>query len=357
MILSTQDKRSDARLTVFSSIEDEFLTYSRQFMEKLNMKQILVTGGAGFVGSHVVKLLGQKGYTPITYDNLSMGTAKSVIAGEFIQGDLADLKVLDQVFATYSIAAVMHLAGSIDIRESISDPAFYYGNNLANTLNLLNTMCKYDVKHLIFSSSAAIFGYPKTPKITESHPMDPISPYGRSKLYVEKILEDFDAAYGIKSSCLRYFNAAGGDPDGLVKNCKKKESNIIPLILKSQLAPNGWITLFGTDYNTPDGTCVRDYIHVLDIANAHILALEQIWKNGVSTQYNLGNGNGFSLREVVETATAVTGKPVRVIDGPRRPGDPAILIADSTKAQTHLGWTPQYPSLETIIADAWKGIA
>ncbi len=321
------------------------------------MATILVTGGAGFVGSHVVKLLGQKGYTPLTYDNLSVGSAESVVTGQFIQGDLADKDALERVFATHPIEAVMHLAGSIDIRESVSNPALYYANNVVNTLNLLETMRKHGVKTLVFSSSAAIFGYPKTAKISESHPMEPISPYGRSKLYVENILSDFDAAYGIKSSALRYFNAAGGDPDGKVRNSKKKETNIIPLVLKSLLAPNGTITLFGTDYDTPDGTCVRDYIHVSDIANAHLLALEQLRKNGISTHYNLGNGNGYSLREVIKTAAEVTGKPVRVIEGPRRPGDPTLLIADSTKAQKELGWHPQYPSLKVIIADAWKAIA
>lgn len=321
------------------------------------MPNILVTGGAGFVGSHVVKLIGLKGYTPITFDNLSMGTAKSVVAGEFVHGDLADKNALEKAFATRAIEGVMHLAGSIDIRESVANPALYYENNVVNTLHLLEAMRKHGVEKLVFSSSAAIYGYPRTPKINESHTMEPISPYGRSKLYVENILADYDAAYGIKSSCLRYFNAAGGDPEGKVRNSKKKETNIIPLLLKSLLTPNGKITLNGTDYPTPDGTCVRDYIHVCDIANAHILALEQLIKTPVSTHYNLGNGNGYSLREVIQAAAEVTGKPIHVVEGPRRPGDPAILIADSTKAQQELGWHPQYPTLKTIVADAWKSIA
>jgi UDP-glucose 4-epimerase len=319
-------------------------------------KNILVTGGAGFVGSHIVKLLAIKGYSPITVDNLSIGSVNAVVAGEFIEGDLADIQALDNIFSSHRIDAVMHFAAFIDIRESMMDPAKYYNNNVCNTYNLLEMMRKHGVKNLIFSSSAGIFGYPHMEKIDENHPVKPISPYGKSKLIVEMMLEDYDSAYGIKSSCLRYFNAAGGDPEGVVKNHKKVESNLIPLILKSLNDKNGCITIYGTDYPTRDGTCVRDYVHVNDLARAHILALEKLWKEKKSTHYNLGNGNGFSIREVIDSVERVTGKKVRVKEGDRRPGDPPILIADSSKAEDDLKWTPEFPKLDTIVLHAWQAI-
>lgn len=324
-------------------------------MSSIN-KNILITGGAGFVGSHVVHLLASRGYCPITFDNLSIGSIKAVVAGKIIEGDLANTAALDRLFSTYPIAAVMHFAASIDIRESMGNPAKYYDNNVCNTYNLLESMRKYNVNNLIFSSSAGIFGHPQTAKIDENHPCKPISPYGKSKLIIEMLLEDYDHAYGLKSSCLRYFNAAGGDPQGIVKNHKTKESNLIPLILKSLLSKDGSITIYGTDYPTRDGTCVRDYIHTSDLGMAHILALEQLLKNRTSTQYNLGNGNGFTIREVITAVETVTGKKVRIIEGDRRPGDPPILIAESTKAQKVLGWNPQYSCLHTIVEHAWKAI-
>lgn len=319
-------------------------------------KNILVTGGAGFVGSHVVAQLADQGYFPITFDNLSRGSIKAVTSGEFVYGDISDKDAIDRVFSKYAIDAVMHFAAFIEIGESMAKPAKYYHNNVCNTFNVLEAMCKHGVKHFVFSSSASIFGYPKSPKIDENHPVNPISPYGKSKLMIEMMLEDFDAAYGLKSCCLRYFNAAGGDPKRLVKNHKTIESNLIPLILKSLLSSDGSITVFGNDYPTFDGTCIRDYVHVEDLARAHVLALEKLNETQMSQKFNLGNGNGFSILEVIEAVKKVTGKPVIVNLGSRRSGDPSILIAESTKAAKELKWNPKFTMLETIVEHAWQAI-
>lgn len=322
-------------------------------MEKRN---ILVTGGAGFVGSHLVKALFEKGYFPITFDNLSRGSEKAVIAGDFFYGDIADGKALDEAFTRYPIDAVMHFAAFTEISESMVQPAKYYDNNVCNTFNLLEAMRRHHVKYFIFSSSAAIFGYPETLKIDETHPKRPISPYGKSKLMIEMMLEDYDKAFGIKSSSLRYFNAAGGDPDRRLRNHKRVESNLIPIILKSLLDPNGAITVFGNDYETKDGSCVRDYVHVADLSRAHILSLENLLQTWASSHYNLGNGNGFSIFQVIDAIQKVTGKKVRFRCGDRRLGDPPVLIADSSKAAKELLWTPRYDSLELIIEHAWQAI-
>lgn len=322
----------------------------------MKKKNILVTGGAGFVGSHVVQHLAKQGYHPITFDNLSRGSQAAVVAGDFIQGDIADRRALDHVFEKYPIDAVMHFAAFIEIGESMKHPAKYYDNNVCNTFALLEAMRCHQVNHFVFSSSAGIFGHPLSPKIDEAHPTRPISPYGKSKLMIEMMLEDYDSAFGIKSSCLRYFNAAGGDPEGHVKNHKSVESNLIPIILKSLIEKNGNLTLFGMDYPTHDGTCVRDYVHVADLSKAHVLALENLWQNHSSSHYNLGNGNGFSILQVVDAVKTVTGKNISIIQGSRRPGDPPILIADSTKAARELGWSPKYTCLKTIVEHAWKAI-
>lgn len=314
---------------------------------------ILIAGGAGFIGSHVAKMLERRGYRPVVFDNLSSGSQKAIGDIPFILGDLARTEDLDLAFKKFPFNAVMHFAALIDVGESVVNPLKYYVHNVSYTLNLIEAMQRHNVNALIFSSSAAIFGLPQQPRINEDHPCRPINPYGETKLMVEKILRDCDTAYGLKSSCLRYFNAAGGDPLGEVKNFKRKEANLIPLVLRHLKNPSQPVTIFGADYPTPDGTCIRDYIHLEDLGTAHILALEQLLKTNVSTNYNLGNGNGFSVREVIRAAKSVTGLKVSVIEGSRRAGDPAQLIADARKARRELGWTPHY-TLEQMIAHAWQ---
>jgi len=322
----------------------------------MSSKTILIAGGAGFIGSHVAKMLALHGYQPVIFDNLSSGSRKAVKYGDFIEGDLANKAELQKIFEEFNISAVMHFAALIDVGESVTDPAKYYANNVTNTLILLETMRRFGVKSLIFSSSAAIFGLPQQARITEEHVCQPINPYGETKLIVEKILRDYDMAYGIKSSALRYFNAAGGDPSGEIKNYKHKETNLIPLVLRSLMQADGKLTINGTDYPTPDGTCIRDYIHIEDLGLAHILALQKLLEGGDSANYNLGNGNGFSIREVIHAAETITHLKVNVIEGPRRAGDPPILIADSQKARRELGWVPRYSNLETIVEHAWLAL-
>lgn len=324
-------------------------------MEEIK-KTILVVGGAGFIGSHINKMLHQAGYQTIVLDNLSIGNQKAVTRGIFIEGDIADTKLLNELFNQYPIDAVMHFAAFIDVGESIHEPYKYYLNNVANTINLLEQMRHHDVKTCIFSSTAAVFGIPQTLPVSEEHPCLPINPYGASKLMVERILKDFDQAYGIKSSSLRYFNAAGGDPEKEVKNFKKRESNLIPLILRSLKNGGPPIKIFGTDYPTSDGTCIRDYIHILDLGQAHIKAMERLWKGEPSASFNLGNGNGFSVREVIRAIEKVTGMQVPFIEGIRRAGDPPILVADAKKAKKILDWRPNYPELEQMIQHAWDAL-
>lgn len=320
------------------------------------VKNILVTGGAGFIGSYVNKLLHQAGYETIILDNLSTGSRSVVRQGTFVEGNCGDVEVLKSLFSQYPIDAVMHFAALIDVGESISKPALYYENNVAGTLNLLKMMNQFDVKKLIFSSSAAVYGNPQQElPIKETDPCLPINPYGESKLMVEKILRDCDRAYQLKSCSLRYFNAAGGDPDGEIKFEKKHISNLIPLILRG-IKSSVPLTIYGTDYPTKDGTCIRDYIHIHDLATAHLLALEKLFQGGKTDCFNLGNGSGFSVREVIAAAEKVTGIQVQVIEGARRPGDPPLLIADSQKAQRDLNWKTRYPDLETIIAHAWQAM-
>ncbi|CUI16188.1 UDP-glucose 4-epimerase [Candidatus Protochlamydia naegleriophila] len=321
----------------------------------MKSKTILIVGGAGYIGSHVNKMLNQAGYQTIVIDNLSRGRAETVLYGTFVQGDIADTVFLNQFFEQHSIDAVMHFAAYIDVGESVYDPAKYYQNNVANTLNLLMAMIRHQIKTFIFSSTAALFGEPLTPMINEEHPCHPLNPYGESKWMVEKILRDFETAYGLRYSCLRYFNAAGGDPEGKIKNYQARTSNLIPLILKSLKKDNGSITIYGTDYPTPDGTCIRDYIHIEDLGRAHITALEELLAGHSSSHYNLGNGKGFSVREVIQTVEKVLGKTVQTIEGERRPGDTPILLADASKAAKALNWHPQY-SLEKMIEHAWKAL-
>lgn len=314
---------------------------------------ILVVGGAGYIGSHMVKRLGQAGCHVTTLDNLSSGHRDAVLFGEFVLGDIADRPLLEQVFARGQFDAVMHFASFIQVGESVQAPAKYYGNNLVNTLQLLDVMLTHGVKHLIFSSTAATFGEPQYVPIDEAHPQQPINPYGRTKLMVEQILADYDKAYGLKSVCLRYFNAAGADPEGQLGERHDPETHLVPLVLQAANGRRSHISVFGRDYDTPDGTCIRDYIHIADLCEAHWLALQHLRRGGASEAFNLGNGNGFSVQEVIDTAQQVTGRIIPVQEGPRRAGDPARLVADATRAREQLGWRPQYADLATLIGHAW----
>jgi len=314
---------------------------------------ILVVGGAGYIGSHMVLALSEGGHEVTTLDNLSGGYRDAVLAGRFVQGDLGDVRLLDELFAAQRFDAVMHFASYIQVGESVIHPAKYYDNNLGNTLRLLDAMVRHDVRCFVFSSTAAVFGEPDYSPIDESHPTRPINPYGRSKLMVEEILRDYDRAYGLRSIALRYFNAAGADPGGRLGERHQPETHLIPLVLQAASGRRPAITVYGRDYDTPDGTCIRDYIHVTDLCQAHLLALEHLLQGEPTTAYNLGNGNGFSVQEVIDTARRITGKAIKVQEGERRGGDAARLVADATRARRELGWTPAYPDLDEVIAHAW----
>lgn len=318
------------------------------------LKTVLVVGGAGYIGSHMVWLLGQKGVDVVTLDNLSSGHRDAVLHGKFVHGDIADRLILDKVFSEHNFDAVMHFASFIQVGESVQDPAKYYQNNFTNTLNLLNAMRTHNVGRFIFSSTAAIFGEPEYSSIDEAHPKRPINPYGWSKLMVEQALADYDRAYGLKSVCLRYFNAAGAHPDSLLGERHDPETHLIPLILQAASGHRQNITVFGRDYKTPDGTCIRDYIHILDLAEAHWLALQYLQADGQTTAFNLGNGNGYSVESVIQAARRVTGKAIPVLEGQRREGDPAQLVANADEIKLRLGWQPAYADLDTIVAHAWQ---
>lgn len=315
---------------------------------------ILIVGGAGYIGSHMVKLLGQQGCKVTVFDNLSFGHADAVLYGDLVVGDLADTQALDSLFSAHHFDVVMHFASSILVGESVQNPAKYYRNNVANTQNLLDVMIKYDVKKFIFSSTAAIFGEPIYTPIDEAHPKEPINPYGRSKWMVEQILEDYDKAYGLKSICLRYFNACGADPDGELGERHDPETHLIPLVLQAASGKRDNITVFGQDYDTPDGTCIRDYIHIVDLCQAHWLAIEHLSNYNQSKRYNLGNGDGFSVQQVIDVCKRVTGKDISVCYGERREGDPAVLVANASLAVSELAWKPNYPELEEIVNHAWQ---
>ena len=318
---------------------------------------ILVTGGAGYIGSHAVLALKRVGYDVVILDNLVYGhrdLVEKVLQVELVVGDTGDRTLLDNLFNTHNIAAVMHFAAFAYVGESVTDPAKYYRNNVLGTLTLLEAMLAASIKKFVFSSTCATYGVPEVVPITEDHPQNPINPYGATKLMVERILSDFDVAYGLKSVRFRYFNAAGADPNGKLGEDHNPETHLIPLVLLTAARRRESISIFGTDYPTPDGTCIRDYIHVSDLADAHILGLEYLLKGGDSEVFNLGNGNGFSVREVIETTQLVTGKDIKVLECDRRPGDPAVLIGSSDKARNILGWQPQYSSLKEIIAHAWQ---
>ncbi len=315
--------------------------------------KVLVVGGAGYIGSHMGSLLAEAGHEVVTLDNLSNGYRDAVLQGEFVEADLADKVALDRILGGAGFDAVMHFASFIQVGESVVEPAKYYENNVSNTLNLLNAMVKHGVRNFIFSSTAAIFGEPAYTPIDEAHPAEPINPYGRSKYFVEQILQDYEGAYGLKSVCLRYFNAAGAHPEGILGERHMPETHLIPLILQAASGRRDSISVFGRDYPTPDGTCVRDYIHVMDLCDAHLLALEKLLATGKSAQYNLGNGNGFSVKQVIDSAARVTGRQIRVIYAARREGDPAVLVADSRSAMDELGWNPRFADLDSIVEHAW----
>lgn len=317
-------------------------------------KRILVTGGAGYVGSHTVKELLAKDYHPIVYDNLSQGHKEAVQGGELIVGDLANQEELRKCLNKYKIEAVIHFAASCYVEESIKDPTQYYENNVVNGLNLLKVMLESGVKKIVFSSSCAVYGVPRKIPIPESHSLNPINPYGMTKLIFEKILKDYEQAYRMKYISLRYFNAAGADESAKIGENHNPETHLIPLVLQTVLGQKENIEIFGTDYPTPDGTCIRDYIHVSDLARTHILALEKLLKEEPSDVFNLGLGKGYSVKEVINAACQVTGKKIRTRETDRRAGDLPKLVADTSKAKRELGWKPEYIKLEDIISTAWE---
>ncbi|MEM9276137.1 MAG: UDP-glucose 4-epimerase GalE [Cyanobacteria bacterium P01_F01_bin.143] len=318
---------------------------------------ILVTGGAGYIGSHSVLALQQAGYEVIILDNLVYGhqdLVETVLKTKLIIGDTCDSNLLQQIFSTYSIDAVMHFAAYAYVGESVTNPAKYYHNNVVGTLTLLQAMLEAGINKFVFSSTCATYGVPQEVPIEEEQPQNPINPYGMTKLMVEKMLHDFSHAYDFRSVCLRYFNAAGADPGGMLGEDHNPETHLIPLVLQTALGHRESISIFGTDYDTNDGTCVRDYIHVTDLAQAHILALKYLLKDGKTDVFNLGNGNGFSVKEVIETAKKVTGKEIKALECDRRPGDPPTLVGSGQKARSILGWDPQYSALEDILSHAWQ---
>lgn len=317
---------------------------------------ILVTGGAGYIGSHTVLALQEKGYDVVILDNLICGhrdLVESVLKAKLIVGDINDYNLLIQLFSTYSISAVIHFAAYAYVGESVENPRKYYRNNVVGSLILLEAMLDYGVNKIVFSSTCATYGVPENVPIVESQSQRPINPYGASKLAVERILLDFDQAYDLKSVIFRYFNAAGADPKGRLGEDHDPETHLIPLILYTALGRRSHINVYGTNYPTPDGTCIRDYIHVTDLANAHVLGLEYLLKGGQTDIFNLGNDNGFSVKEMIETARFVTNCSIPVIEGDRRPGDPPILVGSAAKTKQTLGWIPQYPNAETILGHAW----
>ncbi len=316
--------------------------------------KVLVVGGAGYIGSHMVKMLGKTGHHVVTLDNLSTGYRDAVKYGDFVEGDISNSEFLDSVFSSNEFDGVMHFASFIEVGESVRDPAKYFRNNFANTLNLLDAMVRHKVKCFIFSSTAAIFGEPEYTPIDENHPENPINPYGKSKLMVEQALDDYEKAYGLQSVCLRYFNAAGADPEGELGERHNPETHLIPLILQAASGRRDKISIFGQDYSTPDGSCVRDYVHIVDLCSAHLLALGQLIKGSGSRRFNLGNGNGYSVIEVIEAVKKVTGKDFDVVSELRRPGDPAVLVADSSLARSELGWEPVNDDLDVIVQHAWN---
>lgn len=316
------------------------------------MKNVLVTGGAGYIGSHACKALAASGYRPIAYDNLVNGHRRAVQWGPFEHGDILDRTRLDTVIAAYRPAAVIHFAAFAYVGESVEDPGKYYRNNVAGSLALLEAMRDHDITRMVFSSSCAIYGEPARVPISESSPLVPVNPYGMSKLIAERMISDFAAANGMRWMALRYFNAAGADPAGEIGEVHDPETRIIPRAIAAALGETGPFAVFGTDYDTPDGTCIRDYTHVSDLARAHVAALDAMDDNVPSQPINLGTGHGVSVRQVIDSVEECTGKSVPVTFAPRREGDPAVLIADPARAKAILGWKPQYPGIGESVKTA-----
>lgn len=318
---------------------------------------VLILGGAGYIGSHMVKYLLDQGCDCIVLDDLSTGFVDSVPASvPFYQGDLANQSLLGNIFAKHGVNAVMHFAAFSQVGESVTQPQEYYDNNLAKTLVLLQSMADHGVKQFVFSSTAAVYGNPVQDRIDEQHPVNPINPYGRTKVAIEWVLEDYAQAYGLSSVCLRYFNAAGAQPNARNGERHDPETHLIPLVLQAASGRREAISVFGSDYDTADGTCVRDYIHILDLAQAHLLALEWLGKQHAGTYkaFNLGNGNGYSVRQVIDVVKSVTGKGFKIIEADRRAGDPAVLVASADLAKQELAWVPQHLQLEKIVEHAWQ---
>ena len=315
---------------------------------------ILVTGGAGYIGSHACKALAQAGFLPVTFDSLEYGHREAVLWGPLIEGDLADRELLDTVMQDYSIQAVVHFAAYAYVGESMQNPGKYFNNNIANTTSLLEAMRNNGVGSIVFSSTCATYGIPEQLPIDESHPQAPVNPYGESKLFIERALHWFGVAYGIRSVALRYFNAAGADPDGEIGEQHDPETHLIPLIIETALGQRPAIDIYGTDYPTPDGTAIRDYIHVSDLAEAHVLALGYLFDERESICLNLGTGQGYSVREVIDAVANCGNMNITTRDCPRRAGDPAELVADARQARRALNWVPHRSSLEQIVATAYR---
>lgn len=314
---------------------------------------ILVTGGAGYIGSHMCKLLREKRIEHVVFDNLERGHERATGRSPLFFGDLRDRTSIDRLFSEFEITGVMHFAGYIEVGESVIKPSQYYRNNVGGTLNLLEAMTRAKVMKIVMSSTAAVYGEPETNPIDEDHPTNPTNPYGQSKLMVEQMLTDFGKAYDMEAMVLRYFNAAGADPDGRFGEDHNPETHLIPNVLLAAAGKRDTFRIYGTDYETKDGTCVRDFVHVMDLCNAHLLALEKLQSEGGGKTYNLGTGSGFTVREVVTAVQKVVGRSVAVEEGARRPGDPACLVASCERAKSELGWNPQFVDLEETIGHAW----
>lgn len=327
------------------------VTSGRRFFKLIN---VLITGGAGYIGSHAAKALALAGFQPVVLDNLSTGNRQAVQWGPLIEGDVRDKALIEETVAAYRINAVLHFAANAYVGESMVSPRKYFQNNVANSLELLGTLIDIGVRHVVFSSTCATYGVPEHLPIREEHRQAPINPYGESKLFIEKALRWYGRAHGLSFVCLRYFNAAGADPDGEIGECHDPETHLIPLVLQAATDDQRQATIFGTDYATPDGTAVRDYTHVSDLADGHVRALKHLLAGGMSLNLNLGTGTGYSVRSVISSVERVSGKRVRVIEKPRRPGDPDVLIANAAKARELLGWRPAFSSLDAIVQTAWS---
>lgn len=317
-------------------------------------RHVLVTGGAGYIGSHACKALAAAGYLPVSYDSLVHGHEWAVRWGPLERGDILNRARLDAVISSYRPIAIMHFAAFAYVGESVTDPGKYYRNNVAGSLSLIEAARDHGIEQMVFSSTCATYGIPERLPIRETTPQSPVNPYGTSKLMIERMLADFAVAHGLRSIALRYFNAAGADPEGEIGEDHDPETHLVPLVLDAAAGRRTSITVFGTDYDTPDGTCVRDYVHVSDLADAHVKAVQALEGGAASRSYNLGNGKGFSVRQVIDAAERVTGRTVPVELGARRAGDPAALVADASAAREGLGWRPRYGDLAEILRTAWS---